>query len=157
LLYIIQRARHQWLTPVILATQWAEIRRIVVWSQPRQRVRETLFRKRKPFIKKGWWSDSRCRPWDQAPVLQKKRKKIKLTLAPFSSEYQRWKWFLFEKCQRSSSQEQPVPNMLLGFPLQVSLLWQWGGPCSSKPSSFMKEGMLSPYSCPPEIHKSEVG
>jgi hypothetical protein len=27
---------HQWLTPVILATQEAEIRRIVVWSQPRQ-------------------------------------------------------------------------------------------------------------------------
>jgi hypothetical protein len=26
----------QWLTPVILATQKAEIRRIVVWSQPRQ-------------------------------------------------------------------------------------------------------------------------
>jgi hypothetical protein len=27
-------ARHQWLTPVILATQEAEIRRIVIPSQP---------------------------------------------------------------------------------------------------------------------------
>jgi hypothetical protein len=32
----------QWLTPVILATQEAEIRRIVVQSQLRQIVRETL-------------------------------------------------------------------------------------------------------------------
>jgi hypothetical protein len=32
-------------TPVILATQEEEIRRITVGSQPGQRVRETLFRK----------------------------------------------------------------------------------------------------------------
>jgi hypothetical protein len=31
-----------WLTPVILATQEAEIRRIAVWSQPRQIVCETM-------------------------------------------------------------------------------------------------------------------
>jgi hypothetical protein len=35
-------ARHRWLTPVILATREAEIRRIMVRSQPRQIVRETL-------------------------------------------------------------------------------------------------------------------
>jgi hypothetical protein len=34
------KARHQWLTPVILATQEAEIRRIVIPSQ--QVVHETL-------------------------------------------------------------------------------------------------------------------
>jgi hypothetical protein len=38
-------ARHRWLTPIILATQEAEIRRIVVWSQPEQIVPETLPRK----------------------------------------------------------------------------------------------------------------
>jgi hypothetical protein len=42
------------LTPVILATQEAEIRRIVVRSQPRQIVPETLSQKKKnPSHKRG--------------------------------------------------------------------------------------------------------
>jgi hypothetical protein len=43
--------------PVILDTQEAEIRRIIVESQPRQIVHKTLFQnknKKKPFTKKGW-------------------------------------------------------------------------------------------------------
>jgi hypothetical protein len=39
------RAGHQWLMPVILATQDAEIRSIVVQRQSRQIVHETLSRK----------------------------------------------------------------------------------------------------------------
>jgi hypothetical protein len=39
---IILSARSWWLTPVILATQEAEIRNIVVQSQPRQIVFKTL-------------------------------------------------------------------------------------------------------------------
>jgi hypothetical protein len=38
----IHEARCQWLTPVIMAIQEAEIRRIVVQRQPRQIVHETL-------------------------------------------------------------------------------------------------------------------
>jgi hypothetical protein len=30
---------------------------------------------KKPNTKKGWWSSSKCRPWVQAPVPQKKKKK----------------------------------------------------------------------------------
>jgi hypothetical protein len=35
-LKVLKIARHQWLTPVILAVQEAEIRRIVLQSQPGQ-------------------------------------------------------------------------------------------------------------------------
>jgi hypothetical protein len=38
-------ARHQWLTPIILATQEAEVRRISVQSQLRQIVHKTLSQK----------------------------------------------------------------------------------------------------------------
>jgi hypothetical protein len=40
-----ETARGQGLTPIILVTQEAEIRRIAVQSQPRQTVHETLSRK----------------------------------------------------------------------------------------------------------------
>jgi hypothetical protein len=54
-------AGHQWFMPVILATQEAEIRRIVVRSQPGQIIpQDPILEKR--FTKKGWWGDSRCRP-----------------------------------------------------------------------------------------------
>jgi hypothetical protein len=52
-------ARHSRLTPVILATQEAEIRRIKVPSQ--QIVPETVSQK-KPITKESLWSGSRCRP-----------------------------------------------------------------------------------------------
>jgi hypothetical protein len=41
----VNTGRHQWLIPVILTTQEAEIRRITVQSQPRQMVHETLSQK----------------------------------------------------------------------------------------------------------------
>jgi hypothetical protein len=42
------QARHQWLTPIIPATQEAEIKRIVVQSMPGQIVLEPLSRKNPP-------------------------------------------------------------------------------------------------------------
>jgi hypothetical protein len=55
----IDVAGRWWLTPVTLAIQEAKIRRIVVRSQPRQIVPETLSRE-KPITKEGL-SCSRCR------------------------------------------------------------------------------------------------
>jgi hypothetical protein len=52
------------LTPVILATQETEIRRIMIQSQPGQIVCKTL--SQKTYHKKlSRWSDSRWRPWVQ--------------------------------------------------------------------------------------------
>jgi hypothetical protein len=47
-----KKAGHWWLMSIILATQEAEIRRMVVQSQPRQIVLETLSQK-KTYHKKG--------------------------------------------------------------------------------------------------------
>jgi hypothetical protein len=52
-------AGHQWLMPVILATQEAKIRRIMIQSQPRKIVLETYLEKKNLHQKRGWWSGSR--------------------------------------------------------------------------------------------------
>jgi hypothetical protein len=71
-----------WLIPITLTTQEAEIRRITAWSQTGQTVPWDPISK-KPFIKKGWWIDSRCRPWVQAPVLEKKKRMHKMLKISF--------------------------------------------------------------------------
>jgi hypothetical protein len=55
-----------WLTPVILATQEAEIRRVMVQSQCWQIAHETLCRKKSNTVK-GWWSDSSGRASAEQP------------------------------------------------------------------------------------------
>jgi hypothetical protein len=55
----IQEAGCWWLTPVILATQEAGIRKTAVQSQPRQIVHETLSQKK--HHKKGLVEGSRCK------------------------------------------------------------------------------------------------
>jgi hypothetical protein len=59
--------------PVTLPPQEAEIRRMLVWSQPWQIVCMTL--SWKTHQKKDWWSGSWCRPWVQILVPQKNREK----------------------------------------------------------------------------------
>jgi hypothetical protein len=64
-----------WLTPGIIATQEAEIRRIMVQNQPwANSFRDPI--SNRSITKKGWWSSSRCGSWVQTPVLQKKEKRI---------------------------------------------------------------------------------
>jgi hypothetical protein len=65
--YLRSWARHLWL---MLATQEVEISRIKVQSQPWA---NSLYILKKPIIQKDWWSGSKCRPWAQALVLQKKK------------------------------------------------------------------------------------
>jgi hypothetical protein len=45
--------RHQWFTPIILATQEAEIRRLMVQSQPQENSLQDPISKI-PNTKKGW-------------------------------------------------------------------------------------------------------
>jgi hypothetical protein len=58
-------AGNQWLTPVILAT-------VLMPGQANSSWDPIL---KNPLTKKGWWSDSRYRPWVQTLVLQKKPKR----------------------------------------------------------------------------------
>jgi hypothetical protein len=63
-------ARHWWLTPVILATQEAEIRRILVRSQPRQIVlryclKKTLHKKRADRVAQGVGPEFKVQYWER--------------------------------------------------------------------------------------------
>jgi hypothetical protein len=70
-------AGRQWFTPVILATQEAEIRRITVRSQPGKIVRETLSQKKKNH-KKGLVQN--VGPEFKPQYHKKKKKNLKLWL-----------------------------------------------------------------------------
>jgi hypothetical protein len=59
--------------PIILATQEAEIRRLVVQSQPWQIVFETLSQKI-PNTKQGWWSGSNKALSSNPSTVKKSRK-----------------------------------------------------------------------------------
>jgi hypothetical protein len=87
--YIV--ARHQWHTPVILATQEAEIRRIAVQSQPWSNSSQDPILKKTHHNQKGWWSDSRCRPWVQTPVRQKEKERKKYTAFMYEDGTRCWK------------------------------------------------------------------
>jgi hypothetical protein len=66
-----------WLTPVILATQEAEIRRITVQSQPQANSsRDPILKK--PATKKGLVEWLKVKARVQTPVPQKKKKKKQL-------------------------------------------------------------------------------
>jgi hypothetical protein len=74
LIKFIPCARHQWLTPVILATQEAEIRRIELQSQLGQIVCETLCQKKKPLLKRAGGVVQGASP-EFKPQYSKKKKK----------------------------------------------------------------------------------
>jgi hypothetical protein len=76
-------ARHQWLTPVILATQEAEIRWITFQSQPRQNVWESLSWTNSSQKRTGEWL--KVHP-EFKPQYSKKQNKTKKTLVICASE-----------------------------------------------------------------------
>jgi hypothetical protein len=83
------------LIPAILATQEAENRRIVVWSQLWANISwDPILKKPITYNKKG----SRCRPWVQAPVPPKKKKKGVLCCCyTISDGYQGGAWQVYPK------------------------------------------------------------
>jgi hypothetical protein len=71
--------RHRWLMPIILSTQKAEIRRIVVQSQPEQRVHKTLSRK---YPSQKWLVEwLKVKALSSNPSTTKKKKKKRKNLA----------------------------------------------------------------------------
>jgi hypothetical protein len=75
-------AKHWWLMSIILGTQEADIKRIMVHIQLGQIVHETLSWKI-PNMNQGWLSGSgleyllaSVRPWVQTPVQQQQKKKV---------------------------------------------------------------------------------
>jgi hypothetical protein len=66
-------ARHRGLTPVILATQEAQIRRLMVQTQPGQIVLKTL--PQKTHRKKGWLMAQGVGPEFKSQDCKKKKKK----------------------------------------------------------------------------------
>jgi hypothetical protein len=71
-------ARCQWLTPVILAIQEAESRRIVVRrSQLGETVHRTLSQKKSHHKKKSWWMAQGVGPEFKPQYQNKKRKERK--------------------------------------------------------------------------------
>jgi hypothetical protein len=67
-----QQTGGQWLTPVILATQEAEIRRITVRRQPKQIVHETLSVSKTPITKKGLVKWFKVKALSSSPSTTKK-------------------------------------------------------------------------------------
>jgi hypothetical protein len=90
-------ARHPWLTPIILATQEAEIRRITVLSQPRQTVLKT------PYLKntQHTYTSARLFPfmlWNLCLLTHSVAKPVVVALTV-------WSWStLREECPYCSSQ-----------------------------------------------------
>jgi hypothetical protein len=72
---ICMTAEHWWLTPIILATKEAEIRRITVRSQPEQIVWETLSWK-KPFTKIKLVEWLKVKALSSCPSTTKKKKNL---------------------------------------------------------------------------------
>jgi hypothetical protein len=69
------KSGHQWFTPVILATQEAEIRRIVVRSQPGQIVCKILSQKKNHKKRTGRVAQGEGPEFN--PCTTKKKKKLK--------------------------------------------------------------------------------
>jgi hypothetical protein len=85
-------AGHQWLTPVILATQEAEIKRIAIWSQPGQIICDTLSRKNSIQKRAGGAAKGICPEFK--PQYCKKKKKPRYLV--------RWSWGCFQPILSSS-------------------------------------------------------
>jgi hypothetical protein len=127
-------ARHQWLTPVILATQGAEIKRTEVWGHLGQIVQETLSgknpsQKRADGVAQGVGSKFKNQHWKKKKTISKEQMTLLRATYYHSYFYKYRNWGLEVKyLLQNYTKENPTQHRYLKNIVQLNVCFPFGQP-----------------------------